>query len=112
VPANRESFEFERISQLRYVVWPIQQAPALLEIRGPAAGPINRYHSYPEVSGDFIVWGEVESRTDPTVKEEDRDGFAISVLLIPDLPAIRELDMTGFDHQFPPYLPDKVAVYL
>jgi hypothetical protein len=65
--------------------------------------------SYPEVSGDFIVWGKVESRADPPVKKEDRDAYPISILLIPDVSAIRKLDMTGLGHQIPPYLPDKIV---
>jgi hypothetical protein len=98
VAADRELPEFQSISHLRHVVRPIQQLTILLKVRRTTARPINCNDTHSEFTGDAIVRTKIESRTDPTVEEEDRTPFAISVLLIRDLPTVGKPYVARVDH--------------
>ena len=99
--ADRELLKPQSISQLRHVVRPVQQPTTLLKVRRTTAGPVNRNNTYSEFAGDVIIRTEVKSRTDPTMEEENRTPFAISVLLIADLPAVGKLHIARINHQAP-----------
>jgi hypothetical protein len=97
--ADGELLKPQSISHLRHVVRPVQQPPILLKIRRTASGPVDRNDTHSEFTGYVIIRTKVESRTDPTVEEEDGTPFAISILLIPDLPAVRKLHIARIKHK-------------
>ena len=97
--ADSELLKPQSISHLRHVVRPVQQPTVLLKVRRTAAGPVNRNDTHSEFTGDVIIRTKVESRTDPTVEEENGTPVAISILLLPDLPAVGKLHIARINHQ-------------